>query len=308
MKNWRPVLAWVYFGGFVIYIIYRWNQLSLEPGNYLKWGSLLVLLLTVVLLLIEAQKWRILVSNGLWVQEATKQVMAGFSTAIFSPGQFGHFIGRKVLHSNLGWWNATGATLLGGFWQTLSFVVFGAVSLWLLVLPIDSHAYMDYLKYAALVLIVLFLIGLRFITMLHEWLNGKSWSANKYAAPIVNILAAVRYKSLHENVALFGLSSVKSLIIYIQFAFLIYISGDLHIDLQVFYFIPIVFLILTLLPLPSMLGLIARGEIVLQLWKIYNLDAEKAYISVYTLWAFNIMVPAIIGAMIILAHQKKLNI
>lgn len=308
MKNWRPVLVWVYFGGFVIYIIYRWNQLSLEPTNYLKWGSLLVLLLTVTLLLIEAQKWRILVSNGLSIQDAIKQVMAGFSTAVFSPGQFGHFVGRKVLHPELGWWNATGATLLGGFWQTLSFIVFGAVSLWLLVFPMDSHAFMDYFKYVALAMILLFLMGLKFSYLLHEWLNGRSWSTNKYVVPFVSILAAVRYKSLRENLAILSLSSMKSLIIYIQFAFLIYIGGDFHFDLQVLYFIPIVFLILTLLPLPSMLGLIARGEIVLQLWKMYDLDAEKAYVSVYTLWAFNIMVPAIIGSMIILAHQKKLNI
>lgn len=118
----------------------------------------------------------------------------------------------------------------------------------------------------------------------------------------------MRNRGLAVNLKLFGLSLGKSLIIYAQLGWLIYTGSDLILHPKVIMIIPVVFLILTLLPLPSMLGLIARGEIVLQLWNLYDLNAEQAYVSIYVLWVFNVLLPAMAGTLMILIFQKRLNI
>ena len=308
MKKWRPVLAWVYFIGFLVYIYYRWTGLSLQAEEYIRWESLGILALTFFSLLIESQKWRILIWDRISIQSALSQILAGYSTAVFSPGQLGHFLGRKILHRQLGWWKATGATLLGGFWQTLTFIVYGTFSLWWLIIPEGEDGFLKYLEYGSLLLVIIFLVILQLITPIHRWLSTKYWSRTKWIRPVLSILAAMRSRSWTHHAKLLALSLLKAAIIYTQFALLIYIGGGFQIDLQVILIIPIVFLIITLLPLPSMLGLIARGEIVLQLWNLYDLNAEKAYISVYALWVFNIMIPALLGTLLILIHQKKWNL
>lgn len=308
MKKWRPLLSWIYFLCFVIYIVYRWTQLSLTPADHLSWWTVLLIPFTILLLFIEADKWKILIDEKLKYNTAIIQVLAGFSTAVFTPGQLGHFLGRKVMHQNLAWTSATGATLLGGFWQTMTFLICGSLGIWLVGLPNENQSVWIYFRYGSVALILLGFSALVFINPVLQWLGKKNRTRNKFVIPVVKVATAMRNRGLAVNLKLFGLSLIKSLIIYAQLGWLIYIGGDLILHSKVILIIPVVFLILTLLPLPSMLGLIARGEIVLQLWNLYDLNAEQAYVSIYVLWVFNILLPAMAGTLLILIFQKRLNI
>jgi hypothetical protein len=308
MKRWRPLLSWIYFLCFAAYIVYRWNQLSLDISEYSESLALILLPFTLLLLFIEARKWRILIGQRLAISNALKQVLAGFSTAVFTPGQFGHFVGRKVMHNKVGWTSATGATLLGGFWQTMTFIICGAISLWWIALPESNRMIWIYMRYGSLAAIAIGFTALLLVNPLLQFLGDKNWGRNKFVSPIVKVTAAMRNRGLTVNLKLFGLSLAKSLIIYAQFSWLIYIGGEMSLPWEAVLMIPVVFLILTLLPLPSMLGLIARGEIVLQLWKMYDMNADLAYVCIYALWAFNVLLPAIAGTLLILIYQRRLNI
>ena len=61
-----------------------------------------------------------------------------------------------------------------------------------------------------------------------------------------------------------------------------------------------IYLLQTSIPLPPVMGLVARGEIALQIWGMFSANKISILAATFTLWIINLIVPAFIGLIFIL--------
>jgi hypothetical protein len=69
-----------------------------------------------------------------------------------------------------------------------------------------------------------------------------------------------------------------------------------------------IFLFQTFIPLPPVIGFLARGEIALLVWSPFEIDPTLILASTYTLWLINIVLPSILGLFFfIMTKYRKTN-
>jgi hypothetical protein len=59
-------------------------------------------------------------------------------------------------------------------------------------------------------------------------------------------------------------------------------------------------LLQTAIPLPPIVGLLARGEVALKIWGISSQNDLSILAATFTLWVINLIIPALIGLVFIL--------
>ena len=248
----------------------------------------------------EGEKWRLLLQRDLSPFTSALQVLSGYSTAIWTPGQWGHFVGRKWHIHKHSWGSVTGKTLLSGFWQSWAYVGLASFSLWVLKAPNEADFLWQFFQYLSpilsiLGLLVVFLFAERLKRIESDYFRNKVWN---YFVETLHAIAECPRK-LHWKLLI--LSVLKAVVVYVQFGLLMNGQPDQWLG------IPLVFMALTLLPLPPMLGMIARGELILQIWHWLEWSADDAYASIYLLWMINVLFSAFLGTLVLLTHQKAKN-
>jgi len=245
-------------------------------------------------------KWKKLLDGRISLIQSVFHVLSGYSTALWSPGQWAHFVGRKWHTQNESWGAVTGKTLLSGFWQSWAYVAMGGLSLWFLDQPKEAVSLWLFFKYTCLLVALLgvgfvFLFAERPINIPFNYFRNKLW---KFFVESIDTIAKTR-RQLHLQLLI--LSVFKSAVVFMQLGIL------LSDDPEQWLGIPLVFMALTLLPLPFILGMIARGELILQIWHWLQWPAAEAYASIYLLWMINVLLPAILGTIAFLSRPKNKN-
>ena len=64
-----------------------------------------------------------------------------------------------------------------------------------------------------------------------------------------------------------------------------------------------IFLVQTSLPLPPIVGFLARGEIALLVWEGMEFNSLAILGGSYALWFINLIIPSLIGSIIILSSD-----
>jgi hypothetical protein len=92
---------------------------------------------------------------------------------------------------------------------------------------------------------------------------------------------------------------LRYLVYFMQYYLILQFFG-LEINLvNAFIGIATIFLVQTSLPLPPVLGFLARGEIALLVWENYEFNELSILASSYILWFLNLIIPSVLGALII---------
>jgi len=60
------------------------------------------------------------------------------------------------------------------------------------------------------------------------------------------------------------------------------------------------------LPLPPIMGLVARGEIAIFLFNLFGANALSVAAATFGIWMINLILPAFVGLIIILANRWRL--
>jgi len=297
------LLLWVLyrqiFGREDIDTIYAVFKEQLRNGNYLY------LLATILLMplnwLFETLKWRVLIrkfeKQKLW--RSYKAILSGVTLSIFTPNRIGEYGGRILLVKPENNWKAIIATLVGSFSQLLVLLSMGFMGL---IYFTSHHLEMPTIASWGLQVIGVFLI----IGMLFCFYNVK------VLIPIVKrIPYAHRLKKFVKDVKVLKNYTSKELTIALWYSLARYGTYSLQYYLLLLFFgikipflaafagIATIFLVQTSIPLPPLWDLLARGEVALQIWGVFDANEISILAATFSLWVINLIIPALIGTVFI---------
>jgi hypothetical protein len=259
------------------------------------------LLATLVLMplnwLAEAMKWLPFVRRyepmSTW--KALRAVLAGVSFSLFTPNRVGEYGGRILFVRPKNHWKAFIANVVGNFSQFMVLVAGGTLgTLWFVhglgrVEPI----YLRGLALAAavglaLMFFVYFNIGAvvpiaRRIPLLHHI---------KRFAKDIRVLG---HFSRRELAKILGWAAVRYAIYSTQYFCLLRFFDIKTAVLDGYAGISTIFLLQTSIPLPPLMGLVARGNLAVQMWSQFGANEVSALAATFALWIINLILPALVG-------------
>ena len=276
---------------------------NLEKGNSLY--LFICIALMPINWIIESIKWRILVQPFEKISSLTsfKAVLSGISVALLTPNRIGEYGGRMVMVEAQNNWKAVISTLISSYSQNIWNIGIGLLAA---ILFLQYTGKMESYLFAAgiivsvlfLALILLFYFNIKIVSRILL-----KWEKNKY---VKKALVHLQVLEKYETILLFKVlvwALIRYGIYFIQYYFILKFFG-LDIDLLYgFVGIGTIFLVQTSLPLPPIIGFVARGEIALLVWSSTNFQDLSILGASYTLWFLNLIIPSIIGSIIILSSN-----
>ncbi|MEN0005169.1 MAG: lysylphosphatidylglycerol synthase transmembrane domain-containing protein [Bacteroidota bacterium] len=255
---------------------------------------------------LETLKWRNLVlpfeSISFW--RAYRAVLAGASLAIISPQRVGDLGGRILLVSPAHQSKAVMATLICNWAQLLVLIVMGIGGV-LLIIPIlfDYRAEL----YWSTLLVGLLIIGalgsmIYWRSRVVKYLLARSFF--KKWPQLTQPLELLRDYNNRQIAQTVLWATMRYLTYSLQYYCLLQFFGIAPPIVAAFGSIATIFLVQTSIPLPALIGVLARGEIAILMWTQYGATAIEALSASYFLFIINLIVPSLMGMVIIL----KLNI
>jgi hypothetical protein len=273
-----------------------WQQ-QLQSG---RWPWLLVAAVLMPLnWALEAAKWRYLLAPScrLPFGQAWRAVFCGLALSLFTPQRVGEYLGR-VLGVPAGHnWPAVLAMAVGNFAQLLALLSFGLAGAALLL-----GDYLDHSKgwgaAAAALLLGLYLLFFN-LRRLPGWLRQLPLPRRAW-----RLLLMLRQYRGGQLARAWGWSVARYATYSFQYYALAMFFGIVAPPVLAFAAIASLFLVQTSLPLPPLMGLLARGEAALLLWGRFSDQPLSILAATYGLFILNLCLPALLG----LAFIVKTNV
>ncbi len=270
-------------------------------GRHIAWLVLTVLLLPLNWVA-ETLKWLPLIRHAEQVSflKAFKAVLAGVTTSLFMPNRIGDFGGRLLFLKPKNAMKGVFSTFVGSWAQQIVLIAFGYLGfLYFLVTLWNVELF---------ILQAIIFIGMVFVTLLFLiFLNLE------IVVPIFKkIRFLYRFPRLTKSINIIRQYSRRELGVTLLWAFARYLVYMVQYYFMLRFFgihVPIlrgasciatIYLLQTSIPLPPVMGLVARGEIALQIWGMFSANKVSILAATFTLWIINLIVPAFIGLIFIL--------
>ncbi len=266
------------------------------------WWLIAIAMLVPVNWGIEAIKWKQLIKNfsrlNFW--KTYKAILAGVTVSLFTPNRVGEYGGRILLVEPENNWKAVVATLVGSFSQLLTLLTMG-----LLGAIVFSKTFLDPEIY---ILGLVFFLGIAFVgLMLFCFFNIDLVIPIAKRIPFPEkIKKYLRHVAVLKNYSNKELGHVLlfSLMRYLTYSFQYFLAlqfFDIEVGIiQGFAGIATIYLMQTSIPLPPLMGLLARGEIALFVWGFFSSNEVNILAASFSLFVINLALPALIGAIFIL--------
>lgn len=303
---------------FVLACAFLYSHLYADKGNQAllasleqRWALVLGPLAVVVLLMVpvnwglEALKWRMLVAPVATVSRARAfaATIAGTSVGLITPNRTGEFLGRVLFLPPQGRVAAGFATALGSIAQFVITLVAGGIGLvWLAVrpdlVPWSGNGYILALATltatvagGALVLYV-FPGYLRQLILLVPFLHR----LEKASAVLIGF-------SRSALLGILALSALRYLVFLLQFVLLLRVFQSGVPVAGALVGIPVIYLISTLVPTVMLTEVGVRGSAAVALLGPLGGSDGAVLLATFTLWLVNLVFPAVIGSVLILAAR-----
>ena len=299
--------------GLLLYAIYR--QVFAKENAADMWqsfvghfsGSNTLWLWAVVILIpvnwgFETRKWHVLIQKftdySFW--QVYKATLAGVTVSLFTPNRVGEYGGRILLVDAKDNWNAAIATVVGSFSQVLVLLSAGLAGLvffaqYLFDIPLQILALLIFFGAVGISLMLFCFFNIDLIVPVARRIPFPAF-AKKY-------LRHLRVLNKYGR---------RELLRTLAFAFVRYCTYSFQYYLMLRFFgievplwtalagIATIYLFQTSIPLPPVMGLLARGTIALQVWGAFSTVEIDILAASFTLFIINLSVPALIGAVFIL--------
>ncbi len=275
-------------------------------GGQLGW-LIACLLLAPFNWMLEVIKWKQLTSpfQRLSWKEASQSILAGISLGLLTPARFGEYGGR-LLHSSAGHRASTlYAHFIGSLSQNIPVFLFGSVA----VAWYFSQYYMANTVMALSIAFVLMSAGILMILLFMQHHSLAMWMSRfKWLKEIKSVQKEVNYTPpILHSVAL--LSLFRFLIFVSQYLTLLYLF-DLPIGWwQAMMGVFVIFVFQSGLPLPPVLGIVARTQLSVVVWSVFAQDQLSMLTVPLLLYTINLLFPAVIGGIILIGtnYQRQID-
>jgi len=267
------------------------------------WWLIVALCLVIPNWLFEALKWREVINqySEITLYKSFISVLAGLSLGILTPARTGEYLGRLTLLEKEQRGEATLSTFVGSLAQNLVTVIIG-ISIYAFY---HSGVFQELERYS-------FWIN---ITVAAIVILGPLVYFN--LSLIIKYLGRITFTKKYVNKLQSQKVSTKGLLTVLIYAFIRYIIYCLQylcilkfIGLQanavtILASIPIIYLFQSLLPLPPLSGLLARGEISILVLSVLDNNIFIILLSALILWVINLIIPALCGMIVLLNFNKS---
>lgn len=258
---------------------------------------LVVLFLAPVNIGLEAQKWRALIGDfapmGFW--RTFRAILAGTTIAIFTPNRVGEYGGRVLFVDKGQGWKAVIATMVGSLGQLLVLLSLGLLgAAWF-----SGH----FLAPDPVLYPVVLCLGVAFVGLLFF-----AYFNIDVMVPLAKRIPQIhRVKKYLRHLTVLRHYHRRELSRALLFALLRYLTYTTQYYLLLrFYGVPApllagiagiatIYLVQASVPLPPVMGLLARGEIALYVWGFFSHDQLDILAATFSLFVINIAVPALLG-------------
>lgn len=260
--------------------------------------------------ILETLKWRVFTQpwSGMNFTQSLRAVLAGVAASMLLPNRTGDYLGRWLLAPEDQKTRVLLASLAGHYCQFLVLLGLGLPSVFALSyyakhLPLlDAPSFMLIVAGILLFLLVLGLVGVP--RLLHHYaakIQAGTWPGLwRYVQSILQhgleILTQYRPRHLLKGLAWaalrYALYSVQYYLILRFYGIQLPLGAALA-------GVGSIYLLQTAIPLPPVLGLLARGEIALLVWGIWGANALSILAASYTLFVLNLVFPALLGLLYI---------
>ena len=265
-----------------------------------------VILLMPVNLLLETFKWKFLARKQvpLPFSRFFKAVLAGITIALFTPNRVGDYGGKMLLIGPKYNWQAIMAAAIGGFCQMIVLIAVGLVG----VIYLGAHhlhwepVTFNRLLVAVFLMLMVMLyayFNIKQLFMLGRFLPKKKWL--KRLIPTLKILGTYNYKEL--SLALL-IGTMRYGIYTSQYYMILRFYGLEIPVIDAYAGIGAIFLFQTIVPLPPLVGIVARGELALLIWNHFEANEISILGATFTLFVINLCLPAFVG----LIYIVRINI
>ncbi len=260
---------------------------------------LLLLALMPVNWALETQKWRVLMHRteppiAFWA--AFGAVFAGVTFSIFTPNRIGEYGGRMLM-VKADKWQTVVATIVGSFSQMIVLIGVGLMGATYYA-TVQLHPPFYYIA------------GLPFIAALSGSIMLFFYYNIDLTIPIVRRIPYLRRGVRHLEVLREYTNKQLSLVLFYSvlryfvycfqyYLLLMFFEIKIHL-LAALTYIAFIFLIQTLLP---GIGLLARGEIAVNIWGEFQSNPIIIFSVSFGLWLVNVVLAALIG-MIFIANTN----
>jgi len=237
------------------------------------------------------------------LNEAFQAVLIGLTTSIFTPNRIGEYIGRVITVKHGRKLGAMSALGLGSMLQLLILVCLGILALTYLTLHSYHLPFTTSISwFMAGLFVILLSVGLSNLSQIYQLLKnrfGRYWPKFWLQLDFLMELPKGYF------VTISWITFLRILIYVLQYWLLLrFFQIDIRADLAVATIL-LGYFIQSGLPLPTLLALVARGEITLLLWKFFAVNELSILAASYGLWVINVVLPALIGMIYVMKIRIK---
>jgi uncharacterized membrane protein YbhN (UPF0104 family) len=250
----------------------------------------------------ETLKWLPLVRRvqplSFWA--ALRAVFAGVTFSLFFPNRTGEFGGRILFLKKKNAFKGVISTFIGSWAQQLVLITFGFLGfIYFLITLWDT----DKIVVDTIITLGAGVIGLLFLMFLNLEAIVPVFRKIRFLYRFPRLIKSVGMLRLYTRRELFESlfwSFVRYLIYSVQYYFMLRFFGiDVPI-LRAASCISTIYLLQTSIPLPPVVGLLARGEVALKIWGLFTKNDLSILAATFSLWVINLIIPAFIGLVFIL--------
>ncbi len=270
-----------------------WRQLCTANLGWL----LLVLALMPLNWLAETRKWRQFVCRyepmSQW--KALRAVLAGVAVSLFTPNRVGEYGGRILFVRPENQWKSVIVNLVGNFAQFMVLLSAGALGAgWMM----GRYWHLEPLYIQVFVLLAVIGLGLMFLI----YFNIKAVIPIARKIPVlhhvkrfVKDLRVLEQFNRNELSSILKWALIRYCIYATQYFFLLQFFDIKTTFIDGYAGISTIFLLQTSIPLPPVTGLVARGNLAVQVWSQVGANEVSSLAATFALWIINLILPALVG-------------
>jgi len=268
---------------------------QLHEANWLWFAA--AFLLVPLNWLAETRKWHQIVRQyePMSTRRALLAVWIGVCFSLFTPNRVGEYGGRILLVRPENRWKAVIANIVGNYGQLLVLLTAGlwGATYFLNRFWIDDSTWFGPIGW---------LIGLGLVVLYFFYFNLG------ILVPLARrIVLPRRLQFLWAEVQIlqqFNRQELGSILVWAVIRYIVYATQyflllrffGINPDFTAGYAgIAAIFLVQTSLPLPPLAGLVARGNLAVQVWSFFGANEISSLAATFALWIINLILPALIG-------------
>ena len=256
---------------------------------------------------LEVMKWRILTKpfQSLSVNGAIKSVMAGVSLAIITPGRIGEYGGRLIGILPEHRPKAILANLISSIGQNVINIGIGLIAS---ILFLNSFLQIESSIFVSVLMVGFVLVSVLLVLLYRLDLIGGILAylpKHKYVDKVVESVSAfseIKRSSLNK---ILGLSAVRYATYTAQYVLLLFFFGVMKNVWIAVLGVCTIFFFQSNLPLPAAFSVLVRGEMAIYLWSTFTDNVLGILAATFCLWVINLVIPALVGALIISQEELK---